>query len=136
MDKVQEIEEITKDKSAPYLLSQKYLKNLSVDNFQITFQLKFQLGFKKSYYSPQHCLHLMIDKWKRQLIIMRYLEHFWLIYRKNLMCLSWLTFCETKCLQFVSVCFKNDTILPLKSKTKNQDWVILKYLGRYTSRFS
>ena len=27
--------------------------------------------------------------------------------------------------------FKNDTRLPSKSKTKNQDWVILQYLGGY-----
>ena len=51
---------------------------------------------------------------------MRYLEHFLLTYRKRLMCLSWPTFCETKCLQFVSVCFKNDTGLPLNQKQRTK----------------
>ena len=32
---------------------------------------------------------------------------------------------------FVSLCFKNDTGLSSKSKTKNQDWVILQCLERY-----
>ena len=62
---------------------------------------------------------------------MWYLEHLLLTYRKHLVNLSWLSFCEAKCLHFVSFCFKKDTGLPSKSKTKNQDWFTLKYLGRY-----
>ena len=62
---------------------------------------------------------------------MRYLEHLLLTYRKHLVNFSWLSFCVTKCLHFVSFCFKKDTGLPSESKTKNQDWVILKCLRRY-----
>ena len=67
----------------------------------------------------------MIYKWT-----MWYLKHLLFTYRKYLVDLSWLSFCEAKCLHFVSFWFEKDTELPSKSKTKSQDWVTLKYFGR------
>ena len=45
-----------------YLLSQKCLKNIFVDNFQITLIIFFQ---NVSGYSPKHCLFSTIDKWMK-----------------------------------------------------------------------
>ena len=67
LKKVPEIKRITIAQSGSYLLYQKYLKSLFGDNFQITliiFFRIFNLVFKKTY-SPQHCLILMIDTWKK-----------------------------------------------------------------------
>ena len=44
---------------------------------------KFQCGFKKGY-SPQHCLLLMIDKWKKAVDNHKVLGQFLLIYQKHL----------------------------------------------------
>ena len=61
LNQVPEIKRIITGQSASYLLSQKCLKNIFVDNFQITLIIFFQ-NFSR--YSPQHCLLLMIDKRK------------------------------------------------------------------------
>ena len=45
-----------------YLLSQKCLKNIFVDNFQITLIIFFQ---NVGGYSPKHCLFSTIDKWMK-----------------------------------------------------------------------
>ena len=62
LNKVTKIKRITQDQSASYLISQKYLKSLFVDNIQITLMIFFR-NFND--YSPQYCLLLMIDKWKK-----------------------------------------------------------------------
>ena len=62
LNKVPKIKRITQGQSASYLISQKYLKSLFVDNIQITLIIFFR-NFND--YSLQYCLLLMIDKWKK-----------------------------------------------------------------------
>ena len=69
---------------------------------------KFQCGFRKGY-SPQHCLLLMIDKWKKAVdnhkvfgaVLTDLSKAFWLH-------LSWFTHCKAKCLWTVFTCLKTD----------------------------
>ena len=94
---------------------------------------KYQCGFKKGY-TLQHCLILMINKWKKT-VDNKLLGALLADLSKAFDCiLSWFTCSKIKCLRSVFSCFKNDTGLCDNKRIRTHNLFVRKQILKHLAK--
>ena len=88
----------------------------------------FQCGFRKNF-DAQHCLLLMIDKWKKAADNIKDFDTFLTDLSKNFYCICY----DLLTVKLHAYGFENDSSLSPELKTKNKIWIFIQHVGENNS---